>query len=416
MTKFLKADPTFCSVVQISSGKFELNREINQSLADIISAGKKGYPLCPFLSLTLDQSKYNAMSTSYVINGFLARTYWSYSWFTIQNYQDNNFIGSSTVTMWNNFNKTREFQSSKLNNLLNQWYSGNNDMSLDIEFDVRRDSIVFEFVLNHIGTFWLNFIIKQSQQEFKRQIQYEKVKGINYFNQVKTGAFLSTGSSATFTVPLFSIPNIYHSDTTHKALVLLFSKPFNTISKLVNIQIRATKFKTMKHILPQRYKRFSPESAHWTWLRYFRSFPQNQISIYAAQGTYDWMDIDAFVRLPTTKIPENWKRPVLYSYWIKGFQSPTQQTVVKTTRKANITEIHIEKGNYYFIKEFRDERTPVKFSWKEAYKYCQDINRSLPAIYSRDGHKEFISLLKTSSDLFTIPAMYINLNGTTNQR
>ena len=281
-------------------------------------------------------------------------------------------------------------------------------MSLDIEFSVKRDSIVFEFVLNHIGTFWLNFIIKQSQHEFKRQIQYEKVKGINYFNQVKTEAFLSTGSSATFTVPLFSIPNIYHSDTTHKALVLLFSKPFNTISKLVTIQIRATKFKTMKHILRQRYKRFSPESAHWIWLRYFRSFPQNQISIYAAQGTYDWTDIDAFVRLPTTKKPENLKRPVLYSYWVKGFQSPTQQTVVKTIRNADITEIHIEKGNYYFIKEFRDERTPVKFSWKEAHKYCQDINRSLPAIYSRDDHKEFISLLKKSSDLFTIPAMYIN--------
>ena len=184
MTKFLKADPTSCSVVQISSGKFELNMEINQSLAETISAGKNGYPLCPSLLLTLDQLQYMAMSTSYVINGFLARTYWSYSWFTIQNYQANNFIGSSTVTMWNNFGKTMEFQSSKLNNLLNQWYSGNSDMSLDIEFDVRRDSIVFEFVLNHIGTFWLNFIIKQSQHEFKRQIQYEKVRGINYVNQV----------------------------------------------------------------------------------------------------------------------------------------------------------------------------------------------------------------------------------------
>ena len=44
MTKFLKADPTFCSVVQISSGKFELNREINQSLAETISAGKMDTP------------------------------------------------------------------------------------------------------------------------------------------------------------------------------------------------------------------------------------------------------------------------------------------------------------------------------------------------------------------------------------
>ena len=416
MTKLLKTDPTSCSVVQISSGKFEFNEEINQSLAETISAGKNGYPLCPSLSLTLDQSQYMDMSTSYVINGFLARTYWSYSWFTIQNYQANNFIGSSTVTMWNHFGKTRKIQSSKLNNLLNQWYSGNNDMSLDIEFNVRRDSIVFEFVLNHIGTFWLNFIIKQSQHEFKRQIQYETVRGINFVNQVKTGAILSTGSSATFTVPLFSIPNIYHSDTTHKALVLLFSEPFNTITNLVVLQIRATKLKTIKHILPQRYERFSPESAYWIWLRYFRSFPQNQISIYAAQGTYYWMDIDAYIRLPTAKIPENLKRPVLYSYWIKGFQFPTHQTVIKTTRKAGIMEFNIERGKYSFIKQFRDERTPVKFSWKEAYRYCQNINRSLPSIYSRDDHKEFISLLKTSSDVFTIPAMYINLNSTSSQR
>ena len=182
------------------------------------------------------------------------------------------------------------------------------------------------------------------------------------------------------------------------------------------LQIRATKLKTIKHILPQRYERFSPKSAYWIWLRYFRSFPQNQISIYAAQGTYDWMDIDVYVRLPTTKIPDNWKRPVLYSYWIKGFQSATHQTIIKTARKAGITDFHIEKGNYHFIKQFRDERTPVKFSWKEAYKYCQNINRSLPIFYSRKDHIEFISLLKTSSDLFTIPAMYINLNGTSSRR
>ena len=151
VTKPLTADPPSCSVVQVSSGKFELNKEINQSLADTISAGTNGYPLCPSLSLTLDQSQYKGMSTSYVINGFLQKAYWSYSWFKIQNYQSNNFIGSSTVTMWNYFDKTRHLQSSKLNNLLNAWYSENRDISLDIELDIRRESVVFELVFNHIA-------------------------------------------------------------------------------------------------------------------------------------------------------------------------------------------------------------------------------------------------------------------------
>ena len=233
-----------------------------------------------------------------------------------------------------------------------------------------------------------------------------------------TGAILRKGSSVITTVPLFSIPNIYHSDTTHKALVLLFSQPFNTTTHLVVLHVRATKLKTMKHVLPQGYEGFLPKSAYWIWLRYFGSFPQNQISIYAAQGTYDWMDINAYVHSNAAEVPEISNRPVLYSFWIKGFQLeiPTHQTVIKTTRKADITEVHIEKSNYHFIKQFRGKVTPVKLTWKEAYKYCQNINRSLPSFYSRKDHREFISLLKTSSDLFTIPAMYINLNGTSSQR
>ena len=87
--------------------------------------------------------------------------------------------------------------------------------------------------------------------------------------------------------------------------------------------------------------------------------------------------------------------------------------------RTKYLKIKSRQGTYHFIKfyekscfdlEMDDPYCHSKvFSWIAAFTLCKNVNGSLPEFYSRGWQEEFVTILKTSTNLYLIEGIFINL-------
>ena len=87
--------------------------------------------------------------------------------------------------------------------------------------------------------------------------------------------------------------------------------------------------------------------------------------------------------------------------------------------KTKYIKIKSKQGVYHFIKFYKKSCFDMEndypychtkvFSWIAAFTLCKDINGSLPEFYSRAGQEEFVTIMKTSTSLYLIEGIFINL-------
>ena len=166
----------------------------------------------------------------------------------------------------------------------------------------------------------------------------------------------------------------------------------------LHFRVKATK---------RNWKQFSLDYLEWTSETLTLS-TQNGRNIFAFQGNVDQITINV---LHCEKLSLLKPNLFLYTTWLRGFHySKKHTTTVKIKKYKYVTEFPVIKGKYHFVK-LSDHRLSLRafISWNEASEYCKNISGHLPRFFSRHNQEEFISLLKTSSDIFVTPAIYIDL-------
>ena len=113
----------------------------------------------------------------------------------------------------------------------------------------------------------------------------------------------------------------------------------------------------------------------------------------------------------------------LMAYWIPGrFVSNDIQSSTNITKDDRCSSIKIFKDKYHFIKtlcktipaksKFKPEMKSIVFSWNQTWKQCKDRGLHLLEFLTKDDLTQFVSILKTSTDLFGMEAIFIGLTTT----
>ena len=193
-----------------------------------------------------------------------------------------------------------------------------------------------------------------------------------------------------------------------KALVVIHSETHaNTTEYPIRFRIRVTKKCLVSKIFHNKYKQLSHLDKSWI-SNLISPSKQKRKFMFAFQGNVDQISIlllDDKPQCYTQRTDIN-----LFTKWITGFHSPTYKATVQISTTPYGTTQFVKKGNHYFVKIFNKQLSKLKYiSRNQAFQYCQNISGHLPKFFSRDYEEEFISFLKTSSDLFVISAMFIDL-------
>ena len=105
------------------------------------------------------------------------------------------------------------------------------------------------------------------------------------------------------------------------------------------------------------------------------------------------------------------------NYHLDQFHNHTfKDSVFENTKYLKIKS---RQGTYHFIKFYKKSCFDLEnddsychskvFSWIAAFTLCKDIGGSLPEFYSRAWQEEFVTILKTSTNIYLIEGIFINL-------